>query len=160
MERIGSEGQVLRQLDEAALVAHCQELRQRPIEAVAICLLFAYVNPEHEARVREIVERELPGLPVSVSHEVAPIWREYERTSTTIADAYLKPLMGRYVESLTRMLSASRPARPLDDHEIERRRDAGACRRRTPDPDRAVGPCGRDAGGGGAGRAGWRARIC
>ena len=53
-------------------------------------------------RCAEIVARELPGLPVSVSHEVAPIWREYERASTTIADAYLKPLMRRYVGSLQR----------------------------------------------------------
>lgn len=113
VERVGAEGQVLRPLDEAALIAVCQELRQRPIEAVAICLLFAYVNPDHEQRVRQIVERELPGIPVSVSHEVAPIWREYERTSTTIADAYLKPLMGRYVESLARMLSDARLSVPL-----------------------------------------------
>ncbi len=70
-------------------------------KAIAICLLFAYVNPEHELRVKQIVERELPGIPISVSHEVAPIWREYERASTTIADAYLKPLMRRYVGSLT-----------------------------------------------------------
>lgn len=99
-ERIGAEGQVIRPLDEDALIAACRELRERPIEAVAICLLFAYVNPEHERRVRQIVEQELPGFPISVSHEVAPIWREYERTSTTIADAYLKPLLGRYVASL------------------------------------------------------------
>lgn len=104
-ERIGSEGQVIRPLDGEALVAVCRSVRKQPIEAVAICLLFAYVNPEHERVVREIVERELPGLPVSVSHEVAPIWREYERTSTTIADAYLKPLMERYVGNLSSSLS-------------------------------------------------------
>jgi N-methylhydantoinase A len=104
-ERIGAEGQVIRPLDAQALVAACREARQRPIQAVAISLLFSYVNPEHERQVREIVARELPGLPVSVSHEVAPIWREYERTSTTIADAYLKPLMERYVGNLTATLT-------------------------------------------------------
>lgn len=103
-ERIGAEGQVVRPLDAEGLAARLQEVRQRPIEAIAICLLFSYVNPEHERRVREIVERELPGLPISVSHEVAPIWREYERTSTTVADAYLKPLMQRYVGSLSEVL--------------------------------------------------------
>jgi N-methylhydantoinase A len=103
-ERIGAGGQVIRPLDAAALVAACRELRDRPLEAVAICLLFSYVNPEHERTVREIVERELPGLPISVSHEVAPIWREYERASTTVADAYLKPLMQRYVTDLSRTL--------------------------------------------------------
>jgi N-methylhydantoinase A len=100
-ERLDSEGQVIRPLDADALRAVCSELRERPIEAVAICLLFSYVNPEHERQVREIVAAELPGLPISVSHEVAPIWREYERTSTTVADAYLKPLMERYVGNLS-----------------------------------------------------------
>ena len=100
-ERIGAEGQVIRPLDESAVVNLCCTLRANGVEAVAICLLFAYVNPEHEQWVKSIVERELPGVPVSVSHEVAPIWREYERASTTISDAYLKPLMGRYVDSLT-----------------------------------------------------------
>ena len=103
-ERIGAEGQVIRPLDVSALVAACRAARETPVEAVAICLLFAYVNPDHEQLVHEIVEREMPGLPVSVSHEVAPIWREYERTSTTIADAYLKPLMQRYVADLSATL--------------------------------------------------------
>jgi N-methylhydantoinase A len=106
-ERIGSQGQVIRPLDVDRLVTACREVRQRPIEAVAISLLFSYVNPEHERQVREVVARELPGLPVSVSHEVAPIWREYERTSTTVADAYLKPLMERYIRSLSSTLSGA-----------------------------------------------------
>jgi N-methylhydantoinase A len=104
-ERVGSQGQIVRPLDADALVAVCRELRDRPIEAVAISLLFSYVNPQHERQVRDVVARELPGLPISVSHEVAPIWREYERTSTTIADAYLKPLMERYVGSLSATLT-------------------------------------------------------
>ena len=103
-ERVGAEGQVIRPLDVEALARACQELRERPVEAVAISLLFSYVNPEHERQVREVVARELPGLPISASHVVAPIWREYERTSTTIADAYLKPLMERYVGSLSKTL--------------------------------------------------------
>src|SRR3954447_6688983 len=106
-ERVGSEGQVIRALDVDALQAACREVRERPIEAVAISLLFSYVNPEHERQVREVVARELPGLPISVSHEVAPIWREYERTSTTVADAYLKPLMSRYVASLSSSLKGA-----------------------------------------------------
>jgi N-methylhydantoinase A len=106
-ERIGSGGQVIRPLDRAALLAACQAARDRPIQAVAISLLFSYVNPEHERQVREVVVRELPGLPISVSHDVAPIWREYERTSTTIADAYLKPLMESYVASLSSTLTGA-----------------------------------------------------
>lgn len=103
-ERIGSEGQTIRPLDEDRVVQQCQALKEHGVQAVAVCLLFAYVNPDHEVRVKDIVERELPGIPISVSHEVAPIWREYERASTTIADAYLKPLMRRYVDSLTSAL--------------------------------------------------------
>ena len=76
-------------------------------EAIAICLLFAYLNTEHEQQVREIVAEELGDLPVSVSHEIAPIWREYERTNTTIADAYLKPLLASYVASLDSELRAA-----------------------------------------------------
>ena len=99
-ERLSAAGDVVRPLDAEAVRALCRTVKNEPIEAVAISLLFAYVNPDHEQRVRQIVAEELPGLPVSVSHEVAPIWREYERTSTTLADAYLKPLMDRYVASL------------------------------------------------------------
>jgi N-methylhydantoinase A len=106
-ERISSDGIVLRPIDEETVIAHCRAFHERDVQAVAICLLFAYVNPDHELAVKRIVERELPGIPVSVSHEVAPIWREYERASTTIADAYLKPLMRRYIASLTDTLAES-----------------------------------------------------
>ncbi|MEA2525292.1 MAG: N-methylhydantoinase [Thermomicrobiales bacterium] len=106
-ERLAADGRVLRPLDETALARQCQTLKDEGVEAIAVCLLFAYVNPEHEQRAREIIERELPGIPISISHEVAPIWREYERASTTIADAYLKPLMRRYVGSLTESLSGA-----------------------------------------------------
>ena len=111
-ERIGSEGQILRPIDEDTVIAHCRTFRDRGVQAVAICLLFAYVNPSHELAVKQIVERELPGIPISVSHEVAPIWREYERASTTIADAYLKPLMHRYIDSLTSALASGGTTAP------------------------------------------------
>lgn len=104
-ERLGSDGHILRPVDKDSVIAHCRTFRERGIQAIAVCLLFAYVNPVHEIEVKEIVENELPGIPVSVSHEVAPIWREYERTSTTIADAYLKPLMHRSIDSLTDTLT-------------------------------------------------------
>ena len=104
-ERTGSAGQEVRPVDPEDVAAQCRILRERGVEAVAICLLFSYVAPEHERAVAEIVARELPGIPVSVSHEVAPIWREYERASTTIADTYLKPLMSSYVASLTESLA-------------------------------------------------------
>jgi N-methylhydantoinase A len=99
-ERLDAEGTEVRPVDEAEVRALCRSIRDSDAEAVALCLLFSYVRTEHEERVKQILAEELAGLPVSVSHEVAPIWREYERASTTIADAYLRPLLGRYVASL------------------------------------------------------------
>jgi N-methylhydantoinase A len=99
-ERIGAHGEVVRPLDELQVRERCQQLRAAGVEAIAVCLLFSYLNTAHERRVKDIVRQELPDVPISVSHEVAPIWREYERSSTTIADAYLKPLMERYVVHL------------------------------------------------------------
>jgi N-methylhydantoinase A len=70
------------------------------VEAVAISLLFSYVDPGHEARIAEAIRTRLPEVHVSVSHEVLPRFREYERTSTTVVDAYLSPLLGRYLGTL------------------------------------------------------------
>jgi N-methylhydantoinase A len=106
-ERLTASGDVLRELEPDRVRELCAELRAQGAEAIAICLLFAYLNTEHEQRVREIVAEELGDLPVSVSHEVAPIWREYERANTTIADAYLKPLLASYVGSLDSELRAA-----------------------------------------------------
>lgn len=99
-ERRSAAGEPVRPVDEDEVRGLCRTIREAGAEAVAVSLLFSYVNTEHEERVKRILEEELGGLPVSVSHEVAPIWREYERASTTIADAYLRPLLGRYVGSL------------------------------------------------------------
>jgi N-methylhydantoinase A len=99
-ERLSASGETLRGIDEEEARALCRAIRESGAEAVALSLLFSYVNTEHEEAMKRILEEELPGVPVSVSHEVAPIWREYERSSTTIADAYLRPLFGRYVGSL------------------------------------------------------------
>jgi N-methylhydantoinase A len=98
--RLDADGAEVRPIDEAQVRELCRTIREAGVEAVALSLLFAYVNTSHEERVKEILSEELPGVPVSVSSEVAPIWREYERSSTTIADAYLRPLFHRYVESL------------------------------------------------------------
>jgi N-methylhydantoinase A len=99
-ERVSAAGEELRPVDEDEVRALCRRIRESGAEAVALCLLFSYVSTAHEEQVKRILEEELGDLPVSVSHEVAPIWREYERSSTTIADAYLRPLFGRYVASL------------------------------------------------------------
>jgi N-methylhydantoinase A len=99
-ERLDAEGAEVKPVNEDEVRAVCRTIRESGAEAVAICLLFSYVSTDHEEQVKRIFEEELGDLPISVSHEVAPIWREYERSSTTIADAYLRPLFGRYVKSL------------------------------------------------------------
>ena len=70
-------------------------------ESVAVCLLFSYLDPSHEERIANSIRERLPDVHVSASHEVLPRFREYERTSTTVIDAYLSPLLGRYLESLS-----------------------------------------------------------
>ena len=70
-------------------------------ESVAVCLLFAFSDPSHESRIAAAVREALPGIHVSASHEVLPAFREYERCSTTVIDAYLSPLLGRYLEALS-----------------------------------------------------------
>jgi N-methylhydantoinase A len=99
-ERITADGAVYRPLLPAEVERLCQALAALPIEAIAVSLLFSYVNPSHEEQLRAALRERFPHLPLSISHEVAPIWREYERASTTVADAYLKPLMQRYLASL------------------------------------------------------------
>lgn len=103
-ERINGKGQVVKPLDPAEVDALCEQLLAGSFEAVAVCLLFAYASTQHEQAVKQRLQERLPDLPLSISHELAPIWREYERSSTTIADAFLKPLLQRYVASLQRGL--------------------------------------------------------
>src|SRR2546421_561069 len=103
----GVAGGEITPLDDGQVRELCRTIREAGADAAAVCLLFAYVNTEHEERVKAILKEELGDLPVSVSHEVAPVWREYERASTTIADAYLRPLLGRYVQSLDSSLRSA-----------------------------------------------------
>jgi N-methylhydantoinase A len=99
-ERVAHDGKVLRPLDVASLDRSIDALRASGREAVAVSLLHAYANPAHEQAVRERILAKAPHLSVSLSSEVSPKFREYERTNTTVANAYIKPLVGRYVERL------------------------------------------------------------
>ena len=105
-ERLDFRGDVRIALEDAALdrvaaaVQRRLEDRDGSQAAIAVCLLFSYVNSDHELRLAEFLRRRFPELPVSLSHQVAPIWREYERGSTVIADAYIKPTMQGYVMSV------------------------------------------------------------
>ena len=83
-ERIDAYGQVVTPLDPAEVRAVAAAIRAEPeIKAVAVCLLFSYLNPAHEQAVKAILAEELPGLPLSISYEVLPKWKEYERASTS-----------------------------------------------------------------------------
>ena len=81
------------------------KIRTAPV-AVAVNCLFSYVKPDHERLIREYLGREFPELSISLSHEVAPIWREYDRASTTIADAYIRPLLQSFIGALGEGLAA------------------------------------------------------
>jgi N-methylhydantoinase A len=98
-ERTGPDG-VVKPLPEGELDRVTAFARSSDAESVAVCLLFSYLDPGHERAIAERLRAALPDLHVSVSHEVLPQFREYERCSTTVIDAYLSPLLGRYLERL------------------------------------------------------------
>lgn len=100
-ERMLSNGTVLHQLDEDALRETARSLAARGIAAVAIMLLHSYRNPEHEQRVKAIVEEEMPGAFVSASHELTQEYREFERCSTVVANAYIGPRVQEYLDGIT-----------------------------------------------------------
>jgi N-methylhydantoinase A len=104
IERLDAKGGVLIPLDESSVRAAAAILRREGVESVAVCLLHSYVNPAHELRVGEILAEELPGIPVSLSAEVAPEFREYLRASTTVINAAIRPVVERYLERLEKRL--------------------------------------------------------
>lgn len=111
-ERVGPQG-VLEPLEPAEPQRLADLVRDSGAEAVAICLLFSYFDSGHEEAIAAHLRRELPGLHVSASHEVLPRFREYERCSTTTIDAYLSPLLDRYLERLTEAAVARGLPRPV-----------------------------------------------
>lgn len=96
-ERMSAQGKVLLELDREALLAHVPFLRDTAVESLAICFLHSYANGEHEQRARDILVEALPGLPITISSEVCPEIREYERTSTTVTNAYVQPQISDYL---------------------------------------------------------------
>jgi N-methylhydantoinase A len=112
-ERIDATGQICTPLDEDEVRAAVSALVAKGVEAIAVCFLFSFANPVHELRVKEIIRQEHPELFVSVSHEVDPAFREYERTAITAFDAYLKPVIDRYLGHLESDLASSGIGAPL-----------------------------------------------
>ncbi|HJU19842.1 MAG TPA: hydantoinase/oxoprolinase family protein [Stellaceae bacterium] len=103
-ERIDARGRVLTPLDEAAVERLAGPFAKEGVEAVAIGFLHSFTNPAHEERARDILARRLPDVAVTLSCEVSPEMREYERFSTACANAYVQPLIGRYLADLERLL--------------------------------------------------------
>jgi N-methylhydantoinase A len=106
-ERVDHRGAVLTALDEATLRETLRALGRHDIESIAVCLLFSFLHPAHEERVREIAREELPHCSISLSCDIVPLIREYQRLSTTVINAYLQPILARYIDQLDRRLSAT-----------------------------------------------------
>lgn len=112
-QRMDYKGDVLREMDEESVVKACEKCRRYGVEAIAICYLFSFLNPEHERKTAEIIRRELPGVFVTLSSDVAPKIREYERTSTTVINAYLAPILHDYLLSLKTRLATYGWEKPI-----------------------------------------------
>lgn len=106
-ERVDADGAVLAPLDEAAVAQIAAHLRAAHVESLAIVLLFAFRSPVHERRAAAIIQQYLPDLPISLSSAILPEYREVERTATTVINAYVQPLVGRYLRRLAAALAGS-----------------------------------------------------
>jgi len=104
-ERTRADGRIARRLDTRMLAARADALAKAGVEAIAVVFLHAYANPRHEAEAARLIAKRHPGIAVTTSHEVAPEIREYERASTTAANAYIKPLAQKYLALMARRVS-------------------------------------------------------
>jgi N-methylhydantoinase A len=100
-ERVDARGEVVVPLDESSARSAIAALKKERVESIAVTFLFSFANPAHEKRVAELIREMAPGVTVSLSSEIAPEFREYERTSTTAINAYLLPILSRYIEKLS-----------------------------------------------------------
>jgi len=105
-ERVRSDGGVIKALDPEEASRAVRTLLNMGVESIAVCLINSFENPSHELMLQEIIEKEAPGISVSISYHVLPQIKEYERTSTTVTNAYVKPLTGRYLSKLAGRLTS------------------------------------------------------
>jgi N-methylhydantoinase A len=106
-ERLNYKGEVLTPFDTVGAREVARRIKAHDIESVAVCFLHSYANPEHELAMARVLSEECPGVSVTLSHQLSREYREYERTSTTIIDAYVKPVTRTYIEHLDRELHKS-----------------------------------------------------
>lgn len=112
-ERIGADGAIIKSLDENNVLAAVERLRAEDVNSLAITLLFSFMNPIHERRIKEIVIDHWPDMLISLSSEVDPVFREYERTVVTAFDAYIKPTVDSYLSKLKTALLQEGVTAPL-----------------------------------------------
>jgi N-methylhydantoinase A len=106
-ERVSASGEIVRPLDEDAVLGLAATLAEREVEAIAVCLLWSIANPSHELRLGELLAEHLPGVPITLSHQLNPCIREYRRASATAIDASLKPIMTEYIARLQSRIEAA-----------------------------------------------------
>ena len=112
-ERVDAAGNISTLLDKSSLQDAIQRLRDASVTSVAVCLLHSYMNPSHEQEIGEIIRNELPEVYVSLSHEVLPEIKEFERTSTTVVNAYVATLIGHYLDELRESLKKLSVSAPI-----------------------------------------------
>lgn len=108
-ERIGPGGEVLRELSDQEIDRVVAEMVAADVDSCAVCLLFSFINPRHEQRIGAVIRERCPGIQVSLSSEVQPEFREYERFSTTLLNAFLKPKVTQYMDHLASSLAGEAP---------------------------------------------------
>ena len=113
-ERVGSDGGVLRAINREGLVRELEFLRSQKVEAVAICFLHSYANPAHEHIARDLTLNLLPDVYITASSDLLPRFREFERLSTTVVNAYVGPLMSRYLEAFSEQVGNGLRAVPMN----------------------------------------------
>ena len=143
--RLNFLGKELRPLDEASVRAAAQFFRAQGIAAIGVCLLHSYANAAHERRAAAIVREEYPDCTLSLSCDVLPEYREYERAVTTLVDAFVKPHMGRYLERIRDELGPALNRKAVSGDAVERRRRQPRSGDAQADHHGAVRPCRRRA---------------
>ena len=140
-ERIDASGAVVEPLDLDGVERAAQRLvSQDHVEAIAVCFLFSFLNPEHERRTRTLLNELHPHLDIALSCEVNPVAREYERLCMTLTNAYIRPVVSSYIQRSRAVFGRPRHRRTTADHAIPRRIAAAGKSLRQPSASVASGP--------------------